>query len=114
MLDKTILDCTKNNREQAKNRFFIEGDPKAILMLEIRSDSREEAEVLANHLIEDLKTQNFGYAHPKLYGDDINKIIELRKAGLGLLGNIVGDVKAVACTSKKRFIMHMLELEKFI
>ncbi|MDU8885668.1 FAD-linked oxidase C-terminal domain-containing protein [Yeosuana sp. MJ-SS3] len=97
LLDKTILDCTKNNREQAKNRFFIEGDPKAILMLEIRSDSREEAEVLANHLIEDLKTQNFGYAHPKLYGDDINKIIELRKAGLGLLGNIVGDAKAVAC-----------------
>lgn len=32
-----------------------------------------------------------------LYGKDINKAIELRKAGLGLLGNIVGDMKAVAC-----------------
>ena len=28
MMDDTILDCTKNNREQAKNRLFIEGNPK--------------------------------------------------------------------------------------
>jgi len=35
LMDKTILDCTKNNREQLKNRFFVEGDPKAILMLQI-------------------------------------------------------------------------------
>ncbi|RLD79208.1 MAG: FAD-binding oxidoreductase, partial [Bacteroidetes bacterium] len=29
LMDKTILDCTINNREQLKNRFFVEGDPKA-------------------------------------------------------------------------------------
>jgi len=97
LLDKTILDCTKNNKEQSKNRFFIEGDPEAILMLEIRAESKEETETLANNLIKDLKTHNYGYAYPKLYGDDINKAIELRKAGLGLLGNMVGDAKAVAC-----------------
>ena len=33
-MDKTILDCTKNNRELAKNRFFLQGDPEAILMIE--------------------------------------------------------------------------------
>ena len=27
LMDKVILDCTKNNREQSKNRFFIQGDP---------------------------------------------------------------------------------------
>src|SRR5690606_11198149 len=32
MMDKVILDCTKNNKSQLPNRFFIEGDPKAILM----------------------------------------------------------------------------------
>ena len=31
---------------------------------------------------------------PKIYGADIDKINELRKAGLGLLGSIVGDDKA--------------------
>ncbi|APY10106.1 FAD-binding oxidoreductase [Seonamhaeicola sp. S2-3] len=97
LMDKTILDCTKNNREQLKNRFFVEGDPKAILMLEICSDSEEEAEVLANRLILDLETNKLGYAYPKLIGNQINQAAELRRAGLGLLGNIVGDKKAVAC-----------------
>ncbi len=94
MMDDTILDCTKNNREQAKNRLFIEGNPKAIMMFEVASDSMEDAENQANALVEDLKKNNFGYAVIKLYGEDIDKIIELRKAGLGLLGSIVGDNKA--------------------
>ena len=94
MMDDTILNCTKTNREQAKNRFFIQGDPKAVIMLEVASHSLEEAEKQANALIADLEQNNFGYALPKLYGQDIDKINELRKAGLGLLGSIVGDDKA--------------------
>lgn len=97
LMDKVILDCTKNNREQAKNRFFLQGDPEAVLMLEVSADTIEEAEVLADKLIEDLKANNFGYHYPKVYGEDIAKVHQLRKAGLGLLGNIVGDDKAVAC-----------------
>ena len=94
MMDDTILNCTKTNREQAKNRFFIQGDPKAVIMLEVASHSLEDAEKQANALIADLEQNNFGYALPKLYGQDIDKINELRKAGLGLLGSIVGDDKA--------------------
>ncbi|MEY4011523.1 MAG: hypothetical protein RIT22_647 [Bacteroidota bacterium] len=94
MMDDTILNCTKTNREQAKNSFFIQGDPKAIIMLEVASDSLEEAERQADALIADLEKNNFGYALPKLYGQDIDKINDLRKAGLGLLGSIVGDDKA--------------------
>ncbi|MFT5762473.1 MAG: FAD/FMN-containing dehydrogenase/Fe-S oxidoreductase [Polaribacter sp.] len=97
LMDKVILDCTKNNREQAKNRFFLQDDPAAVLMLEVAANTIEEAEVLANNLIIDLEKNNFGYHHPKIYGDDIQKIFELRKAGLGLLGNMIGDKKAVAC-----------------
>ncbi|MGQ3679720.1 FAD-binding and (Fe-S)-binding domain-containing protein [Tenacibaculum discolor] len=97
LMDKVILDCTKNNREQAKNRFFLQGDPEAVLMLEVSANTIEKAEVLADKLIEDLKANNFGYHYPKVYGEDIAKVHQLRKAGLGLLGNIVGDDKAVAC-----------------
>ncbi|MGV8947365.1 MAG: FAD-binding and (Fe-S)-binding domain-containing protein [Lutibacter sp.] len=97
LMDKTVLDCTKNNREQLKNRFFVEGDPKAILMLEICTNSEEESQNLANQLIEDLKNNHMGYSFPKLVGAKISQAVELRKAGLGLLGNIVGDDKAVAC-----------------
>src|SRR5690606_32985810 len=42
MMDRVILDCTKNNRAQLANRFFVVGDPAAILMLEVRSDTRED------------------------------------------------------------------------
>ncbi len=97
LMDKVILDCTKNNREQVKNRFFLQGDPEAVLMLEVSAHSLEEAEILADALITDLKAHNFGYYHPKVYGADIPKVHHLRKAGLGLLGNMVGDKKAVAC-----------------
>jgi FAD/FMN-containing dehydrogenase/Fe-S oxidoreductase len=97
LMDKTILDCTKNNREQLKNRFFVEGDPKAILMLEICTDSKEKSLKLAKLLIADLKSEKVGYAFPILVNKDIDKALNLRKAGLGLLGNIVGDNKAVAC-----------------
>nr|WP_314835508.1 FAD-linked oxidase C-terminal domain-containing protein [uncultured Flavobacterium sp.] len=94
MMDDTILNCTKTNREQAKNSFFIQGDPKAVIMLEVASHSMEDAESQANALIADLELHNFGYALPKIYGSDIDKINELRKAGLGLLGSIIGDDKA--------------------
>ena len=97
LMDKTILDCTKNNREQNKNRFFVQGDPKAILMLELCADEKETVQQLAQKLIDDLVAHKFGYAYPILTGEDINKASDLRKAGLGLLGNIVGDRKAVAC-----------------
>ena len=95
MMDDTILDCTKTNREQAKNRFFIEGEPKAVIMLEVASHiSMEDAERQADALITDLQKNNHGYALPKIFGADIDKVNELRKAGLGLLGSIVGDNKA--------------------
>jgi FAD/FMN-containing dehydrogenase/Fe-S oxidoreductase len=97
LMDKTILDCTKNNREQAKNRFFIKDNPKAILMLELRSNKIESTRKLAQNLVADLKDNGFGYHFPILEGGDIDKLVNLRKAGLGLLGNIVGDKKAVAC-----------------
>ncbi len=97
LIDKVILDCTKNNREQSKNRFFLQGDPKAVLILEVKAETLKEAEDLSDNLIAYLKQNNFGYHHPKIYEDDIKKVLDLRKAGLGLLGNMVGDRKAVAC-----------------
>ncbi|MFD2585517.1 FAD-binding and (Fe-S)-binding domain-containing protein [Croceitalea marina] len=97
MMDKVILDCTKNNRQQLKNRFFVEGDPAAILMLEVKATSTEKLEQEIENLQKTIQKSGLSYASPVLYGDDIRKAIELRKAGLGLLGNMVGDKKAVAC-----------------
>ncbi len=97
LMDKVILDCTKNNREQVKNRFFIQGDPEAVLLLEVAAKTLEEAQKKADELIADLQKNGFGYHHPKITGNDIKRVFDLRKAGLGLLGNMIGDKKAVAC-----------------
>ena len=97
MMDKVILDCTKNNRTQLKNRFFIEGDPAAILTLEVRDTTLEGARSQAKTLIQDIEASGLSYAYHILEGTQIDQAMELRKAGLGLLGNIIGDRKAVAC-----------------
>lgn len=97
MMDKVILDCTKNNRSQLENRFFVEGDPAALLMLEVRSETEKDLEEQLARLMSAITKSNRSYANPILRAGDINKALELRKAGLGLLGNIVGDMKAVAC-----------------
>jgi FAD/FMN-containing dehydrogenase/Fe-S oxidoreductase len=97
MMDKVILDCTKNNREQLSNRFFVEGDPAALLMLEIKDNTQAGLEQNLKELLKTIENSGLSYANPILRNNDINKAIALRKAGLGLLGNMVGDRKAVAC-----------------
>ena len=97
MMDKVILDCTKSNREQRENRFFVEGDPAALLMLEVRDEDPGKLRQKVDALLKTLGESARAYAAPVLWGDDTVKAENLRKAGLGLLGNMVGDRKAVAC-----------------
>lgn len=97
LMDKVILDCTKNNKEQNANRYFVEGDPAGVLCVEFERDTKEEIQALCDKIIEEVKSEGFGYAFPIIWGDDTKKVWGLRAAGLGLLGNIPGDDKGVAC-----------------
>ncbi len=97
LMDKTILDLTSGNIEQQKNRFFVEGDPEAILMVEFRGQNKAEAETLADRLIENMKQEGFGYAFSKVFGPATRRVWNLRAAGLGLMSNMKGDAKPVAC-----------------
>jgi FAD/FMN-containing dehydrogenase/Fe-S oxidoreductase len=95
LIDHYILECTKNNIEQSKNRFFVQGDPGAILVIEFARTNREEIFEIAAKVEADMRAVNLGYHFPLLFGDDSKKIWTLRKAGLGLLSNLPGDSKAV-------------------
>lgn len=97
LVDKIILDCTKENLEQRENRFFIQGDPEAILAIEVRADDKEALKLVAQRVVEHLQSEKLGYAYPVLYGEDSDKLWSLRAAGLGLLSNIPGSAKAIAC-----------------
>lgn len=95
LIDHYILDCTKDSIEQTKNRFFVQGEPKAILVVELRRESEEELQKDAEALINVLKEQKLGYHYPLITGEDTTKVWNLRKAGLGLLSNMPGDAKPV-------------------
>ena len=94
LMDHYILEATERSVEHKANRFFVEGDPKAILVVELirSSEDRVDGEVLS--LLADLTKKGLGYAFPVLKGSDVGKVWSLRKAGLGLLSNVPGDEKA--------------------
>jgi FAD/FMN-containing dehydrogenase/Fe-S oxidoreductase len=95
LMDHYVFEATKRNRGQQENRFFIEGDPQAILVAEFTRDSELKALEDAEALIVDLKAKGLGYSYPIVGGENIKKVWNLRKAGLGLLSNVPGDEKPV-------------------
>ncbi|MBX9851363.1 MAG: FAD-binding protein [Cytophagaceae bacterium] len=97
LIDRFVLDCTAQNIEQQKNRFFVQGNPGAIIVVEFERETKQEIESLAGNMEKEMKAAGLGFHFPVIYGNDINKIWSLRKAGLGSLANIPGDPKAVAC-----------------
>lgn len=95
LIDDVILECTQRSIEHRKNRFFIEGSPKAILVTEVRGHSEEEVREIHQRTQAKMESAGLGYAYPVLFGSEGVRVWNLRKAGLGLLGNIPGDEKTV-------------------
>lgn len=93
LIDQYVLDGTKRSLEHRENRFFIQGDPGAILVTEIRGDSESEILDVTAKIEADMRSADLGTSYPVLFGDDTVKIWNLRKAGLGLLCNVPGDAK---------------------
>ncbi len=96
LMDKAILDCTLGNIEQAENRFFIEGDPGAILAIEVRSDTPEGLKSEIETLIGKLQAAGLGYSYPVVQPPDAARVWALRAAGLGVLSNMPGPAKPIA------------------
>ena len=93
LIDNKVLECTKDNAEQAKNRSFVVGDPGAVLVVEVRHADRGALERALDGVERALRGAGVGYAWPRLFGADAGKVWELRRAGQGLVQNIPGDNK---------------------
>ncbi|PLA75521.1 FAD-binding oxidoreductase [Hydrogenovibrio sp. SC-1] len=95
LIDKATLDGTKNNAEQTQNRFWVQQDPEAVLVVELFDED-------ANQLQQRLKNDQAwmllqgAYACPIIEPQDSSKVWNLRKAGLGLLMGKPTRDKAVA------------------
>jgi FAD/FMN-containing dehydrogenase/Fe-S oxidoreductase len=96
MMDSNIINLSKSNISQNKNRFFIHGEPAAILIIELASESYDELSNKIAAIDKDLNESGLVYHSSFVFGKDISKVWELRKAGLGLLSSLSGDAKPVS------------------
>jgi len=96
LMDDPVMQAAKQNIEQNKNRFFVKGDPAAMLMIEFSFETEKELNDTAAALEKDFRAAGLGYHFPLVTGaDNIKRVWALRTAGLGLLSNIPGDRKGV-------------------
>lgn len=87
LIDDKILELAEKSPSQRDNRFWVIGNPKAVVCAEFAADTEEELNCQLSSRI--YRT----YRISILFGKDINKVWALRKAALGLLGNTWGDSK---------------------
>ena len=102
LMDDTILRLARTNPDQARNAAFVVGDPRALLLVEFRAATDEQARELAARLADSLEQSDDHLSRPAtvvtlVSPAEVNRAWTLRAAGLGILGNMVGDAKAVAC-----------------
>ena len=96
LMDNTIINLTKKSKGLDKNRFFIKGNPAAILIIEFNDDKRENIIKRAKKTEEEMRKAGYAYHFPLIWGDDIKKVWDLRRAGLGVLSNMPGDARPVS------------------
>lgn len=96
LMDNNILEAASRNISQQKNMFFVQNKPKAILIIELAEHTSQELEAKIQDIIASFTSSKKGYAFPVVRGNEISKVWELRKAGLGLLSNIPTSSKPVS------------------
>ena len=92
LMDGQILELCRNNHTQDRNRFFIQGEPAALIIAEFYGDNMDrDADALEHELL----SQGLAYHCSRVYGGDISRVWALRKAGLGVLTGVKGDNKPI-------------------
>lgn len=92
LMDGKILELSKGNLAAEKNRFFVKGNPAALLISEFNGpDMNNNADALEKALAE----SGLSYTCTRVYGSDVSKVWALRKAGLGVLSGMKGDAKPI-------------------
>ncbi|PKQ62075.1 FAD-binding oxidoreductase [Labilibaculum filiforme] len=97
LMDDQILKLTEGNITQAKNRFFLEGNPGALLIIEFARETKSEIENIAKEMEAEFREKKLGYHFPIVSGvENMTRVWDLRKSALGILSNMKGDAKPVS------------------
>ncbi len=97
LIDRMILDLTKQTGGMARFMDFVEGNPEALLMVEFYGETREELEAQLDRLVAHVKPKVPAY-HSWRSTDPaaLAKIWKVRRAGVGILQASRGDAKPLA------------------
>ena len=94
LIGSMIIRQAKSNLAYSRITGFIEGDPEALLVIEMAADDEREVRAKLDSLGDALARRGLGYAFLKLTRpEDQEKVWDVRKAGLGLMMNVPGDAK---------------------
>lgn len=97
LLDQNILQLTHAHPEYQRHRGWIEGDPQAVLLIELSGDDEKATIAAAKMLQQELLQYAQCYGTPILNGSAMDDAWTIRRAGLGLLMGIAGREKPVTC-----------------
>ena len=95
LMDGKILELSFQNLELKRNTTFIEGVPAAVLIAEFWGDTREEIDAKASAFDQEAMASGLVSTCTRVYGAEVNKVWDLRKAGLGVLSGMKGDAKPI-------------------
>ncbi len=94
VMDKILLDRSRESLGHASDLNFIQGDPGALLAVEFYGESEAELRAKMEALEQDMTRQGLAYACVNLLDRAAQGTVwNVRKAGLGLLMSIHGDAK---------------------
>ena len=94
LIDSMIVRQARNNLEYSRMMDFIEGDPEAVLLVEVTGESEAELDSKLNLVERRMKRSGLGYAVRRVVEPkDQAKVWAVRKAGLGLMMNVSGEAK---------------------
>jgi len=97
LLDNVVLKEAVVNAATRDMATFIEGDPEAVLLIEVFGEDQEEATSRIAALAAELKSNGRGYAWPvRTDKPGQSDVWEVRKLGLGLISNVKGAKKGQA------------------
>ncbi len=92
LVDRAILDAAKRNPTIARRRTFLQGEPDAILVVEMHDDRADRLAERLHALAADLQSRGCGYAWPVLTTPAAQADVwAVRKNGLGLQMSRPGD-----------------------
>jgi FAD/FMN-containing dehydrogenase/Fe-S oxidoreductase len=94
ILDETVVQLSRENLTTKHHCHFLDGDPKAILIVEFYGDNENDVLYRPKKMIQELMEGNLGYAYPLFpEGESYEDVWVIRKKGLGLMLGIKGEKK---------------------